>query len=155
MKWLIIFVHCKNLFLSEKKSNFYFIYFYSNRYDESVFDNPELPESNDHDFEWNPINIEQQQTDKDLSNKLETTPPPSVVTKTRKRPTSPSSLTPNNDSGRRSGRQKNTTQTKDDEEEQQQQIKVDKRKSVKDSPRISTRSVPNNNSIGTRLRGQK
>ncbi len=128
-------------------------YFYSNRYDESVFDNPELPESNDHDFEWNPINIEQP-FDKDLSNKLETTPPPSVVTKTRKRPTSPSSLTPNSDTGRRSGRQKNNTHTKDDEE-QQQQTKSDKRKSIKDTSRISTRSLPNNDSIGTRLRGQK
>ncbi len=153
MKWLIIFVHCKNHFLSEKKSNFYFIYFYSNRYDESVFDNPELPESNDHDFEWNPSNIDQEQpeSEKDLSNKLETTPPP--VTKTRKRPTSPASLTPSNDAGRRSGRQKLNPQTKDDDEPQQ--TKVDKRKSIKDSPRISTRSVPNNNSIGTRLRGQK
>jgi hypothetical protein len=153
MIWLIIFVHCKKIFINKQKTNFY-----SNRYDESVFDNPELPESNDHDFEWNPINIEQnqqqqpQELEKDLSNKLETTPP-TPVTKTRKRPTSPSSLTPNNDNGRRSGRQKNNTHTKDDEE--QQQIKSDKRKSVKDSSRISTRSLPNNDSIGTRLRGQK
>jgi len=133
-------------------------YFYSNRYDESVFDNPELPESNDHDFEWNPINIEQnqqQELEKDLSNKLETTPS-TPLTKTRKRPTSPSSLTPNSDTGRRSGRQKNNTHTKDDEEQQQQQqTKSDKRKSIKDTSRISTRSLPNNDSIGTRLRGQK
>ncbi|CAF1083300.1 unnamed protein product [Rotaria sp. Silwood1] len=129
-------------------------------YDESVFDNPELPESNDHDFQWNPINIDQQQTEKDLSNKLETTPPPTTITttpqsstKTRKHPTSPSSITTNNDINRRSSRQKNNIQTKD--EEQQQQIKVEKRKSIKDSSRISTRSIPNNDSIGTRLRGQK
>lgn len=89
--------------------------------------------------------------------KLETGPstPSTPVGKTRKRPTSPSSLTPNNDNGRRSGRQKNNTQTKDDEEQQQQQTKADKRKSIKDSSRISTRSLPNNDSIGTRLRGQK
>lgn len=128
--------------------------FFENRYDESVFDNPELPESNDHDFEWQPVKIESQQQvelEKDSSNKLEGTP--SSVTKTRKRPTSPSSLTPNNDNGRRSGRQKTNPSTK--EEEDQQQTKIEKRKSVKDSPRISTRSVPNHDSIGTRLRGQK
>jgi hypothetical protein len=28
------------------------------RYDESVFDNPELPESNDQDFQWDPIPVE-------------------------------------------------------------------------------------------------
>ena len=127
------------------------------RYDESVFDNPELPESNDHDFEWQPISIEspqpQQQSDfeKDVSNKLESTP--SSVTKSRKRPTSPSTLTPNNDTGRRSGRQKINPLNKDEDE--QQQLKVEKRKSTKDSSRISTRSGPNNDSIGTRLRGQK
>ena len=125
------------------------------RYDESVFDNPELPESNDHDFEWQPISIEspqpQQQSDleKDVSNKLESTP--SSVTKSRKRPTSPSTLTPNNDTGRRSGRQKINPLNKDEDE----QLKVEKRKSTKDSSRISTRSGPNNDSIGTRLRGQK
>ncbi|CAF2846675.1 unnamed protein product [Rotaria sp. Silwood2] len=126
-------------------------------YDESVFDNPELPESNDHDFQWNPINIEQQQIEKDLSNKLETTPTtPQPSTKTRKRPASPSSIITNNDINRRSSRQKNNTQTKDEEQQQQQQqIKVEKRKSIKDSSRISTRSIPNNDSIGTRLRGQK
>ncbi|CAF0725764.1 unnamed protein product [Rotaria sordida] len=131
-------------------------------YDESVFDNPELPESNDHDFQWNPGDIEQQQqqqqSEKDSSNKLETTPIPTTpqsLTKTRKRPTSPSSITTNNDINRRSSRQKNNTQTKDEEQQQQQQTKVEKRKSIKDSSRISTRSIPNNDSIGTRLRGQK
>ena len=115
-----------------------------------------MPESNDHDFEWQPIPIEspqpQQQTEleKDVSNKLESTP--SSVTKTRKRPTSPSSVTPNNDTGRRSGRQKLNPSNKDEDE---QQIKVEKRKSTKDSSRISTRSGPNHDSIGTRLRGQK
>jgi hypothetical protein len=123
-----------------------------------------LPESNDHDFEWQPIKTEpikiepsllqqpQPELEKDLSIKFETAPSP--VTKARKRPTSPSSLTPNNDTGRRSGRQKPNPQTKDDED--QQQAKADKRKSTKDSSRVSTRSVPNtNDSIGTRLRGQK
>ncbi len=141
---MIIFVHCKYFFTKK------FSLFYLNRYDESVFDNPELPESNDHDFEWNPINIDQQPSEKDISNKLENTP--TSITKARKRPPSPSSLTPNNDNGRRSGRQKSNIPTKDDEE---QQAKLDKRKSLKDSARISTRSLPNNDSIGTRLRGQK
>jgi hypothetical protein len=77
------------------------------------------------------------------------------VNKTRKRPSSPLSLTPNNDNGRRSGRQKINPQSKDDEDQSQQQMKIEKRKSMKDSPRISTRSVPTNDSIGTRLRGQK
>lgn len=143
------------------------------RYDESVFDNPELPESNDHDFEWNPVGVEQQpqpqsqplqqqqpqqqqpqqqQPEKDLTNKSEpTTPQPAP--KTRKRPASPTSNSTNNDVSRRSSRQKANTQTKD--EDQTPQPKVEKRKSVKDSPRISTRSIPNNDSIGTRLRGQK
>ena len=136
----------------------------SNRYDESVFDNPELPESNDQDFEWQPIKIEpllqqqqppQQELEKDYSTKAE--PAPSPVPKTRKRPPSPSSLTPNNDTGRRSGRQKLNPPAKDDDD--QQQIKAEKRKSAKDTSRVSTRSVPNNpnthDSIGTRLRGQK
>ncbi|CAF0870945.1 unnamed protein product [Adineta steineri] len=139
-------------------------------YDESVFDNPELPESNDHDFKWIPINVKQeQQTEKDLSNKIEPTsspsPPPQpstpIVTKTRKRPMSPTSLTPNSDTGRRSGRQKLNPQIKEEEveqspsQQQQQQSKTDKRKSVKDTSRISTRSIPTSDSIGTRLRGQK
>ncbi|CAF1580668.1 unnamed protein product [Adineta ricciae] len=131
-------------------------------YDESVFDNPELPESNDHDFEWHPAQTEQeneaqQQVEKDLSNKSEPTaiaPAPSpAVTKSRKRPPSPSSGTSNGDSGRRSGRSKPNTQPKDDDE--QQQSKADKRKSTKDASRISTRSIPATDSIGTRLRGQK
>ncbi|CAF4850304.1 unnamed protein product, partial [Rotaria socialis] len=77
-------------------------------YDESVFDNPELPESQDHDFEWNPIKVEQH-LENDLPNKIEPTTPQSV-TKTRKRPTSPSSTTTNSDIGRRSSRQKTSIQ---------------------------------------------
>ncbi|CAF3238970.1 unnamed protein product [Rotaria socialis] len=123
-------------------------------YDESVFDNPELPESQDHDFEWNPIKVEQH-LENDLPNKIEPTTPQSV-TKTRKRPTSPSSTTTNSDIGRRSSRQKTSIQIKEEEQPPTTpQPKIEKRKSVKDSPRISTRSIPNNDSIGTRLRGQK
>lgn len=132
--------------------------FFLNRYDESVFDNPELPESNDHDFEWQPISVDspqplqqqqqpQAEVDKDGGNKVDSTP--TSVTKTRKRPTSPTSAS---DTGRRSGRQKINSSGKDEED---QQTKVDKRKSTKDSSRISTRSGPQNDSIGTRLRGQK
>ncbi|UJR37953.1 hypothetical protein I4U23_030637 [Adineta vaga] len=132
-------------------------------YDESVFDNPELPESNDHDFEWHPIKNNQEEepqlqyNEKDLSNKSETiatlpTASP-VVAKTRKRPSSPTPSTPNSDTGRRSGRQKLNPHPKDEDE--QQQSKIEKRKSTKDSSRISTRSIPTNDSIGTRLRGQK
>lgn len=120
-----------------------------------------MPESNDHDFEWQPIPVEspqplqqQQQPqvegEKDVGNKVDSTP--TSITKARKRPTSPTSLTPANDTGRRSGRQKVNPPTKDDED---QQTKVEKRKSTKDSSRISTRSGPQNDSIGTRLRGQK
>lgn len=130
-------------------------------YDESVFDNPELPESNDHDFEWDPIHIEEQPVEKELIEKMETapTPPPPpttpTITKTRKRATSPSSVTtPNSDTGRRSSRQQRNIQTKDDDDSQPS-IKIEKRKSLKDSPRPSTRLVTSNDSIGTRLRGQK
>lgn len=95
--------------------------------------------------------------EKDLSNKSEPTaiaPTPSpAVTKSRKRPPSPSSGTSNGDTGRRSGRSKPNVQPKDDDE--QQQSKADKRKSTKDVSRISTRSIPATDSIGTRLRGQK
>jgi len=83
------------------------------------------------------------------------TPSTPVNNKTRKRPTSPVSLTPSTENGRRSSRQKLNPQSKDDEEQIPTQNKSEKRKSVKDSSRISTRSVPNNDSIGTRLRGQK
>ena len=110
-----------------------------------------MPERNDHDFIWSPVNIEeQQQSGGDLSNEFQTTSLP--LSKTRKRPTLSSSIATNNELGRRSSRQKNNTQTKDEE---QPPLKNDKRKSIKESSRISTRALPNSDSIGTRLRGQK
>ena len=138
------------------------------RYDESVFDNPELPASNDHDFEWEPIKIEpelaeqQQQQEqltppleKDPSEKMDINPPSAKIRKRAVSPT-PSSTpsTPSTDSGRRSSRQRNP-HVKDEEEQGQQQSKMDKRKSIKEASRASTRSVPATDSIGTRLRGQK
>ena len=109
-----------------------------------------MPEPRDHDFIWNPVHIEEQQSGKDLPNKVQTTS--LSLSKTRKRPTLPSSIPTNHETGRRSSRQKNNTQTKDEE---QPPLKNDKRKSIKESPRISTRALPNSDSIGTRLRGQK
>lgn len=135
------------------------------RYDESVFDNPELPASNDHDFEWEPIKIEAEQVeqeqqapplDKDLSEKMDINPP---STKTRKRAVSPTPSstpsTPSTDSGRRSSRQRNPHVKDEEEQGQSQQSKADKRKSIKEVSRASPRSVPATDSIGTRLRGQK
>ena len=150
------------------------------RYDESVFDNPELPSTNDHDFEWEPIKIDppaatptvvpistpsappsEPSSEKDSSEKIETTP---VVTKTRKRASSPSSnnttpSTPNTESGRRSSRQRNPLIKEDDDQSVQASpqpaSKTDKRKSVKEPSRTSTRASANQDSIGTRLRTQK